>query len=138
MPSMRGEIEVKHHEVKDFDAQQVERPPSIVAAVDAVCQVSQAACDRVAQRLLVFDDQNTHNSLLAHSKSRLTRILWSIWSNGRVTKGVVRLFKAVKPVVQVALLIVGIAMVCFGAMRGEADAVLAKAIRLCLECIGIG
>ena len=50
----------------------------------------------------------------------------------------VRLFKAVKPVVQVALLIVGIAMVCFGAMRGEADAVLAKAIRLCLECIGIG
>ena len=32
--------------------------------------------------------------------------------------------------VQVALLIVGIAMVCFGVMRGEADAVLAKAIRL--------
>ena len=48
------------------------------------------------------------------------------------------MFKAVKPMVQVALLIVGIAMVCFGVMRGEADAVLAKAIRLCLECIGIG
>ena len=46
------------------------------------------------------------------------------------------LFKAVKPVVQVVLLIVGIAMVCFGVMRSEADAVLAKAIRLCLECIG--
>ena len=43
-----------------------------------------------------------------------------------------------KTMVQVALLIVGIAMVCFGVMRGEADAVLAKAIRLCLECIGIG
>ena len=28
-----------------------------------------------AQRLLVLDDQNTHNGLLAHSKSRLTRIL---------------------------------------------------------------
>ena len=56
----------------------------------------------------------------------------------RVTKGVVRLFKAVKPTMQVALLIVGIAMVCFGVMSGEADAVLAKAIRLCLECIGIG
>lgn len=57
---------------------------------------------------------------------------------GRVTKGVVRLFKAVKPAVQVALLVVGVAMVCFGVMRGEADTVLAKAIRLCLECIGIG
>ena len=57
---------------------------------------------------------------------------------GRETTGVVRLFKAIKPVAQVALLIVGVAMVGFGIMRGEADAVLAKAIRLCLECIGIG
>ena len=57
---------------------------------------------------------------------------------GRETKVVVRLFKAIKPVAQVALLIVGVAMVGFGIMRGEADAVLAKAIRLCLECIGIG
>lgn len=57
---------------------------------------------------------------------------------GREAKGVVRLFKAIKLVAQVALLIVGMAMVCFGVMRGEADAVLAKAIRLCLECIGIG
>ncbi|RGK83481.1 CD1871A family CXXC motif-containing protein [Collinsella sp. TF09-1AT] len=57
---------------------------------------------------------------------------------GRETKRVVRLFKAIKPVAQVALLIVGVAMVGFGIMRGEADAVLAKAIRLCLECIGIG
>ena len=48
------------------------------------------------------------------------------------------MFKAIKPVMQVALLIVGVAMVCFGVMRGEVDAVLAKAIRLCLECIGIG
>ena len=48
------------------------------------------------------------------------------------------MFKAIKPVVQVALLIAGIAMVSFGAVRGEAEAVLAKAIRLCLECIGIG
>ena len=53
-------------------------------------------------------------------------------------KGVVKLFKAIKPVAQVALRIAGIAMVSFGAVRGEAEAVLAKAIRLCLECIGIG
>ena len=48
------------------------------------------------------------------------------------------MFKAIKPVAQVALLIVGIAMACFGIMRGGAEAVLAKAIRLCLECIGMG
>lgn len=53
-------------------------------------------------------------------------------------KGAIGLFKAIKPAAQVALVAAGVAMVCLGAMRGEADAVLAKAIRLCLECIGIG
>lgn len=48
------------------------------------------------------------------------------------------MFKVIKTVSQVVLLIAGIAMVCFGVMRGEAATVLGKAIRLCLECIGIG
>lgn len=43
-----------------------------------------------------------------------------------------------KSIFQGLLLIVGVAMLCFGAMRGEADTVLSKAIRLCLECVGIG
>ncbi len=50
----------------------------------------------------------------------------------------VRLFKTRKAVFQAILLIVGAAMVGFGALRGEADIVLSKAIRLCLECVGIG
>ena len=48
------------------------------------------------------------------------------------------MFKIKKSVLQLALLVVGVAMLSFGALRGEADTVLAKAIRLCLECVGIG
>ena len=53
-------------------------------------------------------------------------------------KGVLRLFRINKTVLQLVLLVVGVAMLSFGALRGEADTVLAKAIRLCLECVGIG
>ena len=43
-----------------------------------------------------------------------------------------------KAAAQVALLITGAAMLGYGAWRGEAAAVLSKAIKLCLECVGIG
>ena len=43
-----------------------------------------------------------------------------------------------KAAVQTTLLIAGIAMLCFGVWRGEAATVLSKAIKLCLECVGIG
>ena len=43
-------------------------------------------------------------------------------------KGVIRVFRAKKAVVQVLLIAAGIAMVCFGALRGEAGAVLNKAM----------
>ena len=39
---------------------------------------------------------------------------------------------------QIILLITGIAMVSYGAIRGETAIVLGKAIKLCLECVGIG
>ena len=34
--------------------------------------------------------------------------------------------------------VIGLAMTFFGCYRGEAETVLSKAIRICLECIGIG
>ena len=36
------------------------------------------------------------------------------------------------------LLIAGVSMMSYGAVRGEAAVVLGKAIKLCLECVGIG
>ena len=36
------------------------------------------------------------------------------------------------------LLVLGTAFIVFGIMRGEQSVVLQKAIRVCLECIGIG
>lgn len=40
--------------------------------------------------------------------------------------------------VQILFLLLGIAFLVCGVMRGEADTVLNKAIKLCLECVGIG
>ena len=43
-----------------------------------------------------------------------------------------------KAAAQIVLLMAGAAMLCFGVWRGEAATVLSKAIKLCLECVGIG
>ena len=43
-----------------------------------------------------------------------------------------------KAAAQIVLLVAGIAMLCFGVWRGEAGTVLSKAVRICLECVGIG
>ena len=67
----------------------------------------------------------------------LTKILSVPWYHGK-QKGVIQVFRAKKTIVQGLLIAAGIAMVCFGALRGEVGTVLNKAIRLCLECVGIG
>ena len=56
----------------------------------------------------------------------------------RKLKGAITLFKTNKALSQGVLLAVGVVMICYGAMRGEVESVLSKAIRLCLECVGIG
>ena len=55
-----------------------------------------------------------------------------------VQKGERKLFQSKKAMIQMILLAVGAAMLCYGVWRGEVQVVLRKAVRLCLECVGIG
>ena len=52
-------------------------------------------------------------------------------------KGGIAVKLSKKTMLQAVLLLSSVAMIGFGAWRGE-DTVLSKAIRLCLECVGIG
>ena len=53
-------------------------------------------------------------------------------------RGGIQLFGKKKTLLQGTLLFAGMVMLCFGVMRGEIDTVFSKAVRLCLECVGIG
>lgn len=44
----------------------------------------------------------------------------------------------IKLLVQGILFFTAVIFVCVGVCRGEVDTVFAKAVRLCLECVGIG
>ena len=46
--------------------------------------------------------------------------------------------KELSPKLGAVIGIIGIVMTFVGVYRGEAETVLTKAIRICLECIGIG
>ena len=60
------------------------------------------------------------------------------YDGGRKSERVMELSHVKKSAVQAALLLLGAAMLGYGVWRGEVDTVLSKAIKLCLECVGIG
>ncbi len=43
-----------------------------------------------------------------------------------------------RPTAALVVLLLGAAMIAFGVVRGEPDIVLQKAVRICMECIGLG
>jgi hypothetical protein len=49
-----------------------------------------------------------------------------------------RLAQKARKIIGVTSTFVGVAMMVFGIYRGEMAVVLAKAVKVCLECIGIG
>ena len=55
------------------------------------------------------------------------------YDGSRKSERVMELSHVKKTAAQALLLVVGIAMLCFGVWRGEAATVLSKAIKLCLE-----
>ena len=59
------------------------------------------------------------------------------YDGGRKSERVMELSHVKKAAVQAVLLVVGIAMLCFGVWRGETATVLSKAIKLCLECVNL-
>ena len=46
--------------------------------------------------------------------------------------------KVLRILIPAVLLALGIALMVFGIVRGEAFTVFQKAVRICLECIGVG
>lgn len=79
----------------------------------------------------------------------LTKILYSVCYTSAVTENQAKIkeekmkvtnkYSAYKVfTVQIMLIAIAIIFVCTGVYRGEVETVLTKAIRLCLECVGIG
>ena len=88
--------------------------------------------------LLVIEDERALCETIVRSLRRLAYSVDYCYDGHSNSERMMKMTHAKKAAAQVVLLIAGAAMLCFGAWRGEAATVFSKAIKLCLECVGIG
>ena len=88
--------------------------------------------------LLVIEDERALCETIVRSLRRLAYSVDYCYDGHSNSERMMKMTHAKKAAAQIALLMAGAAMLCFGAWRGEAATVFSKAIKLCLECVGIG
>ena len=88
--------------------------------------------------LLVIEDERALCETIVRSLRRLAYSVDYCYDGHSNSERMMKMTHAKKAAAQVVLLVAGAAMLCFGAWRGEAATVFSKAIKLCLECVGIG
>ena len=82
----------------------------------------------------LFHSQQTGNTVLLHGDT----VEYAGFFHGTPAVRHQNKLGGICKVLQILCIAAGVVLVCFGVLRGEVDTVFSKAIKLCLECVGIG